>query len=145
MDFAGWVGAAAPGDRLEYHRGFLTVDTIPMISKLPETDRAALKQVRGRAWWASEQRLVHLVQERLGPDLFAYIAIARPKPKRAEVSLAALLVDAEAASARSPIPSILTETPDAVSEELSPTAGPGRPATPGDCGAARRRARDPAA
>ena len=44
MDFAGWVGAAAPGDRLEYHRGFLAVDTIPMISKLPETDRATLKQ-----------------------------------------------------------------------------------------------------
>jgi hypothetical protein len=40
---------------------------------------------------------VHLVQERLGPDLFACIAIARPKPKHAEVSLAALLVDAEAA------------------------------------------------
>jgi hypothetical protein len=53
-----------------------------------------------RAWWAAEQRLVHLVQERLGPDLFAYIAIARPKPKpkpNAEVSLAALLLDAEAA------------------------------------------------
>lgn len=97
MDFAGWVGAATPGDRLEYHRGFLAVDTIPMISKLPETDRATLKQLAGRAWWAAEQRLVHLVQERLGPDLFAYIAIARPKPKRAEVSLAALLVDAEAA------------------------------------------------
>ena len=97
MDFAGWVGAAAPGDRLEYHRGFLAVDTIPMISKLPEADRAALKQVGARAWWAAEQRLVHLVQERLGPDLFAYIAIARPKPKRADVSLAALLVDAEAA------------------------------------------------
>ena len=50
-----------------------------------------------RAWWASEQRLVHLVQERLGPDLFAYLAIARPKPKHAEASLAALLVDVEAA------------------------------------------------
>jgi hypothetical protein len=97
MHFAGWVGAAAPGDRIEYHRGFLAVDTIPMISKLPETDRTALKQLAGRAWWAAEQRLVHLVQERLGPDLFSYIAIARPKPKRAEVSLAALLVDAEAA------------------------------------------------
>ena len=40
---------------------------------------------------------MHLVQERLGPDLFAYIAIARPKPRHAEVSLASLLVDAEAA------------------------------------------------
>ena len=97
MDFAGWVGAAAPGDRLEYHRGFLAVDTIPLVSKLPETDRVVLKRTAGRAWWAAEQRLVHLVQERLGPDLFAYIAIARPKPRHAEVSLASLLVDAEAA------------------------------------------------
>jgi hypothetical protein len=97
MGFAGWVGAAAPGDRLEYHRGHLAVDTIPLISKLPEADRATLKQTASRAWWAAEQRLVHLVQERLGPDLFAYIAIARPKPRHAEVSLASLLVDAEAA------------------------------------------------
>jgi hypothetical protein len=97
MGFAGWVGAAAPGDRLEYHRGHLACDIVPVISKLPETDRAALKQTAARAWWAAEQRLVHLVQERLGPDLFAYIAIARPKPKHAEVSLASLLVDAEAA------------------------------------------------
>ena len=28
MEFAGWVGAAAPGDRIEYHRGFLVVDLI---------------------------------------------------------------------------------------------------------------------
>jgi len=97
MDFAGWVGAAAPGDRLEYHRGFLAVDIVPVISKLPEPDHAALKTLATRAYWAAGQRLVHLVQERLGPDLFAYIAIARPKPKHAEVSLSALLVDAEAA------------------------------------------------
>jgi hypothetical protein len=97
MDFAGWVGAAAPGDRLEYHRGHLAVDIVPVISKLPERDRTALKTLAARAYWAAEQGLVHLVQERLGPDLFAYIAIARPKPRAAEVSLAALLVDAEAA------------------------------------------------
>ena len=97
MDFAGWVGAATPGDRLEYHRGFLAIDIVPVISNLPETERAALKTLGSRAWWAAEQRLVHLVQERLGPGLFAYIAIARPKPKHAEVSLASLLVDAEAA------------------------------------------------
>ena len=48
MEFAGWVGAAAPGDRIEYHRGFLAVDTIAPISKLPETDRVALKR-RSRA------------------------------------------------------------------------------------------------
>ena len=99
MDFAGWVGAAAPGDRLEYHRGFLAVDIVPVISKLSEHDRSVLKSMAARAWWAAEQRLVHLVQERLGPGSFAYIAIARPKPRNAEVSLAALLVDAEAEAA----------------------------------------------
>jgi hypothetical protein len=99
MDFAGWVGSAAPGDRLEYHRGFLAVDIVPAISKLPEPERAALKTLGARAWWAAEQRLVHLVQERLGPGSFAYIAIARPKPRLAEVSLASLLVDAEAEAA----------------------------------------------
>jgi len=96
MEFAGWVGAATPGDRLEYHRGFLAVDTIPMVSRLSEAERAALKKLAARAWWAAEQHLVHLVQERLGPDLFAYIAIARPRRRHAEVSLATLLVDAEA-------------------------------------------------
>ena len=97
MDLAGWIGAAAPGDRIEYHRGFLAVDIVPVISRLQDHERRALKTMAARAWWASEQRLVHLVQQRLGPDRFAYIAIARPKPKRADVSLAALLVDADAA------------------------------------------------
>jgi hypothetical protein len=97
MDFAGWVGAAAPGDRLEYHRGFLAVDVVPLVSKLPEAERMALKRLGARAWWAAEAGLVHLAQKRLGADLFAYIAIARPKPRHAEVSLASLLVDAEAA------------------------------------------------
>jgi len=32
------------------------------------------------------------VQERTGPDQFAYIAVARPKPKAAAVSLSALLL-----------------------------------------------------
>jgi hypothetical protein len=97
MDLAGWIGAAAPGDRIEYHRGFLAVDIVPVISRLPDHERRTLKTMAARAWWASEQRLVHLVQQRLGHDRFAYIAIARPKPKRADVSLAALLVDADAA------------------------------------------------
>ena len=93
IEFAAWVGAAVPGDRLEYHRGFLGLDVFPVLSKLPEPERKALGCLARRAWWAAEQRLVHLVQERLGPDHFAYIAIARPKPKRAAVSLSQLLLD----------------------------------------------------
>lgn len=97
IEFAAWVGAAVPGDRLEYHRGFLGLDVFPVLSKLPEPERMTLACLASRAWWAAEQRLVHLVQERLGPDHFAYIATARPKPKRAPVSLSQLLLEAEAA------------------------------------------------
>jgi hypothetical protein len=97
MEFAGWVGAAAPGDRLEYHRGFLAVDLILPFSGQSDPERVELRRLALRAWWAAEQRLVHLVQERLGPGHFAYIAIARPRPKRTEVTLAALLVDPDAA------------------------------------------------
>ena len=86
----------------------------------------ALRRLALRAYWAAEQRLVHLVQERLGPDLFAYLAIARPKPKHAEVSLAALLVDAR--SRLIPRSFLRPGAPNALSAELSVVAGPARPA-----------------
>jgi hypothetical protein len=35
---------------------------------------------------------VHLVQERTGPEQFACIAVSRPRPKAAAVSLSALLL-----------------------------------------------------
>jgi hypothetical protein len=92
IEFCAWVAQAAPGDRLEYHRGFLVLDIFPMFSGLPDPERAELAKVGSRAFWAAEQGLVHLVQERMGPDRFAYIAVARPKPKAAAVSLSALLL-----------------------------------------------------
>ena len=92
IEFCGWVGQAMPGDRLEYHRGFLVLDAFPVISKLADPDRKRLALLGTRAFWAAEASLVHLVQERIGPDHFAYIAIARPKPKAAAVSLSALLL-----------------------------------------------------
>ena len=97
IEFCGWVGQAVPGDRLEYHRGFLVLDAFPVISKLADPDRKRLALLGTRAFWAAEAGLVHLVQERIGPDQFAYIAIARPKPKAAAVSLSALLLEEVAA------------------------------------------------
>lgn len=97
MAFCAWIGAAMPGDRLEYHRGFLVLDTFPALARRSEPERRALAALARRALWAAEQGLVHLVQERLGPDRFAYIAIARPKPKAAEASLSALLLEGEPA------------------------------------------------
>jgi hypothetical protein len=97
IEFSGWVAQAAPGDRLEYHRGFLVLDIFPMFARLPDQQRAELARLGSRAFWTAEQGLVHLLQERVGPDRFAYIAVARPKPKHAAASLSALLLEEQAA------------------------------------------------
>jgi len=97
IEFCAWVAQAVPGDRLEYHRGFLVLDIFPMFARLPDQQRAELARLGSRVFWAAEQGLVHLVQERTGPDQFAYIAVARPKPKHAAASLSALLLEEQAA------------------------------------------------
>jgi len=95
IEFCAWIGQAEPGERLEYHRGFLAQDTIAIASSLSGKDLAALKKLASRAFWTFELGLVHLVQERLATDRFSYIAIARPKPKSTSTaaSLSALLLD----------------------------------------------------
>ena len=92
IEFCAWVAQAMPGDRLEYHRGFLTLDRCEGLSGLKTEERTRLTWLGARAFWAAEQSLVHVVQERVGPDRFAYFAVARPKPKAAAVSLSALLL-----------------------------------------------------
>jgi hypothetical protein len=93
IDFCGWLGQATPGDCLEYHRGFLALDGIPMATRLPPKDRTELLKLGRRAMWAAEQGLAHLVQRRHGPDDFSYLAVARRKPKSSPVSLSALLAE----------------------------------------------------
>jgi hypothetical protein len=94
IEFCTWVAQAVPGDRLEYHRGFLVLDIFPMLGRIADREREELARLGSRAFWAAKQGLVHLVQERVGLDKFAYIAIARPKPKA--VSLSALLLEEQA-------------------------------------------------
>lgn len=96
IEFCAWVTQAEPGDAIEYHRGALALDRLrSMTLSRPECER--VDRLADRAFVAAGQGLVHLVQERLGPDRFAYIAIARPKPKAAEASLSALLLEGEPA------------------------------------------------
>ncbi len=97
IEFCAWIGQAMPGDRLEYHRGFLGIDTTAVISTLPEPERRRLADLASAAFRAFEAGLVHLVQIRLGPDRFAYLAIARTKPRNAPVSLSQLVAMPEAA------------------------------------------------
>ncbi len=89
-----WIAQAEPGETLIYHRGFLAVDATAVLSKLPADRQRALRQVAAAALRAAEQNLVHLVQARIGPDLFAYIAIARPKPRSSGTALSVGLLEA---------------------------------------------------
>jgi hypothetical protein len=91
-DLCGWIGQAAPGEALEYYRGFLAMDTFSQATRLAEREHAELVRLARRAWWASEQRLIHLVQRRHGSEDYSYLAIARPRPKQASTSLSSLLL-----------------------------------------------------
>ena len=97
LEFCVWIGQASPGDQLEYHTGFLSIDATTVISRLPEPDRRRLVTLAAAARGAFEASLVHLVQKRLGPNLFAYIAVARPKPRSNPIPLSSLLPQPEAA------------------------------------------------
>ena len=96
IDLCAWIAQADPGDVLEYHRGALATDRIQCISKLPRAECDRINLVANCAFAAAGKDLVHLVQHRLGPQRFSYLAIARPKPRKADACLSALLL-AEAA------------------------------------------------
>ena len=81
LDFCTWVGRAAPGAILEYHRGFLGLDT--EVGHLAANERKALRALARRAAWAFDEGLVHLVQRRIDHGVFAYLAVRRPRPRTA--------------------------------------------------------------
>ena len=80
-EFCAWLSQANPSDALEYHRGFLVVDTDPGGFAFASAERLSLIALAHRARWAFENRLVHLVQYRLGDCRFSYLAIARERPQ----------------------------------------------------------------
>jgi len=94
IEFCAWLSQLESGEALTYHRGFLVVDTDPLVSKLPCDERMALRAVADAAFRAAAQDLVHLVQLRLATDRFAYVAIARPKPTPPRAAFAARLLEA---------------------------------------------------
>ncbi|WP_379917830.1 hypothetical protein [Lacimonas salitolerans] len=79
--FCAWVSQATEGEALVYYRGFLAVDTETELGGLSVKERRALRALGDAAFRAAQQSLVHLVQMRLATDRFAYLAIARPKPR----------------------------------------------------------------
>lgn len=69
-----WLRQARAGDVLEYHRGLLTIDRGPPAR---EAARDALNRLADLAFRLAEEGRVHLVQRRLAPGAFSYLAIAR--------------------------------------------------------------------
>jgi hypothetical protein len=94
IGFCAWVAQAESGEALVYHRGFLVVDTDKLLSKLGSEARIALRSLADAAFRAAEHDLVHLVQARLATDRFAYIAVARPRPRRSGAALSMRLLEA---------------------------------------------------
>jgi hypothetical protein len=91
--FCAWVAQAEPGDRLEYHRGVLAVDRLKVISALGERERKRVEQLASRALRAAEEGLVHLVQTRIAPDRFRYLAVARPHHMGAAQTIQTLITE----------------------------------------------------
>lgn len=81
-EFGLWLADAEPGAVLQYHDGFLALDVVVAGSRFSANDRQELVDIAGYARWASDEGMVHLVQRRLGPNRFAYLAVMRKKPTR---------------------------------------------------------------
>lgn len=94
LGFVAWISQAEPGATITYHQGFLAVDCTAPVSKLSADKRRKLRDLAAAAARAAEQGLVHLVQARLGPDRFAYMAIARARPRQAGPALSIRLLEA---------------------------------------------------
>ncbi|WP_412049475.1 hypothetical protein ACK6D9_17415 [Hoeflea sp. Naph1] len=77
--FSLWLAVAEPGSIIQYHVGFLSLDVAETNINLSIAAHRKLMAIANLAWCASEARIVHLVQRRLGPDHFEYLAVMRPR------------------------------------------------------------------
>ena len=93
IDLCAWIAQAVPGEILEYHRGALCVDRKVEISKLGLKECERIDHLADRALDAFDAGLVDLVQERLGPDHYRYLAIARSKTEATEQALSHMLME----------------------------------------------------
>jgi hypothetical protein len=72
-----WVARARPGERVEYHRGFLAIDRTKGTSALNEAARRKLNAVADHTLALSNEGRLHLLQERYGDGDYSYWAVAR--------------------------------------------------------------------
>lgn len=88
--FEAWLKHARPGDRFEYHRGYLTADrvhvmNIPAIGGFAHVYMEPLHSLASAVWGAYERSKVLLVQQKLGPGVFRYLATKSTPARRGYV------------------------------------------------------------
>jgi len=88
-----WLNQSAPGETIEYHRGFLGIDRTPLGQPMSPEDRGHLIRIAERAMRLAEQGFVHLVQRRIATDTFSYLAVARVRPAGAALSFSTLFAE----------------------------------------------------
>jgi len=87
-----WLGAASAGDSITYHRGALARQVCPYLVCLPNAERVALQRLAARAWKLAEMGLADIVQRRHGYEDYAYILVARRRPRQHEANILRLLM-----------------------------------------------------
>ena len=87
MGFLVWLDQAQPGERMEYHRGFIARDTYPLCQLISAGERKQLQTLTNAAFECAQAGRVHLVQARLGLDHFSYIAVARAPARHPGASM----------------------------------------------------------
>jgi hypothetical protein len=97
IELCAWVAQAEPGAVLEYHRGYLALDRSGFGSLGNMSARAAVGLLGARAHDLAERGLVHLVQQRHGPEDYSYFAVARACRKGALPDFASHVITEEAA------------------------------------------------
>jgi hypothetical protein len=75
--FRGWLACAKPGERLQYHRGYLALDRVKGTTSLKEAERRKLAALAGQALALADGGKLHLLQERHGDGDYSYWAVAR--------------------------------------------------------------------
>ena len=79
--FIHWLNRSRPGDRFIYHSGFLMIDRVNHVTVKGGMEftmpREPVDSEGASAWEAMSSGLVRLVQEKLGPGVYDYIAVRR--------------------------------------------------------------------
>ena len=91
LSLCAWVAHAEPGEALAYHQGSLAIDRDPPGQPFLSADARELAKTGAIAMKLAERGFVHLVQRRIAPDQFLYLAIARPRAGEGSGSISSLL------------------------------------------------------